>query len=82
MSFNDYLTKPAFVQIEEESKNELNFENENSVEQRELAYQDLKAAKALSNASKSTDSADNGTKKALNRKAKQTAMEATEHAQK
>lgn len=59
---------------------ELNYENEKSVEHRELAHQDLKAAKALAEGAKSNN--DKGTKKALNRKAKQVAMETVEHAQK
>lgn len=83
MSYFDNLLKPAIVQEADESeKSELNFENEDSVEQRNLAHQDLTAAKVLSSASKSTDKDDKSTKKALNRKAKQTTLEAVEHAQK
>lgn len=83
MGYFDNLIIPAIVQeAEENEKSKLNFENEDSAEQRSLAHQDLTAAKTLSNASKSTDAEDKSTKKALNRKAKQTAMEAVEHAQK
>lgn len=83
MGYFDKLIIPAIVQeAEVREKSDLNFENEDTIEQRNLAHEDLKAAKALSNVSKSIDSNDKRTKKALNRKAKQTAMEATEHAQK
>lgn len=80
--FNDLIV-PAIVQeAEENEKGKLNFENEDSAEQRSLARQDLIAAKALSDVSKLMDAENKSTKKALNRKAKQTAMEAVEHAQK
>ncbi|MCB2298892.1 hypothetical protein [Clostridium tagluense] len=83
MGYFDNLIRPAIVQVEEQNeKSELNFENEESIEQRELAHQDLEVAKALSKVSKNTDSNPKHIKKALNRKAKQIAMEATEHAQK
>lgn len=83
MGYFNNLIIPAIVQeAEENEKGKLNFENEDSVEQRSLARQDLIAAKALSDVSKSMDAENKSTKKALNRKAKQTAMEAVEHAQK
>ncbi len=83
MGYFNNLIVPAIVQeAEENKKGKLNFENEDSAEQRSLARQDLIAAKALSDVSKSMDSENKSTKKALNRKAKQTAMEAVEHAQK
>lgn len=83
MGYFNSLIVPAIVQDAEESKKgKLNFENEDSAEQRSLAHQDLIAAKALSDVSKSMDTENKSTKKALNRKAKQTAMEAVEHAQK
>lgn len=84
MGYFDNFRRPAIVQIIEEQseKSELNFKNQKSVEQRELAHQDLEVAKVLSKKSKETDSSEKRIKKALNRKAKQTAMEATEHAQK
>lgn len=83
MGYFDNLIMPAIVQeAEENEKSKLNFENEDSVEQRNLAHQDLTVAKTLSNVSKATDAKDKSTKKALNRKAKQTAMETVEHAQK
>lgn len=81
MEYFNNLIVPAIVQeAEENEKGKLNFENEDSAEQRSLAYEDLIAAKALSD--KSMDEKDKYKKKALNRKAKQTAMEAVEHAQK
>lgn len=83
MGYFNNLIVPAIVQeAEENEKGKLNFENEDSAEQRSLARQDLIAAKALSDVSKSMDAENKSTKKALNRKAKQTAMEAVEHAQK
>lgn len=83
MGYFNNLIVPAIVQeAEENKKGKLNFENEDSAEQRSLARQDLIAAKALSDVSKSMDTENKSTKKALNRKAKQTAMEAVEHAQK
>lgn len=83
MGYFDNIMREIILQVEKESeKSELNFENEKSLEQRELAHQDLEAAKFLSMASKNTDSSKKRIKKALNRKAKQIAMEATEHAQK
>lgn len=83
MGYFNNLLVPAIVQeAEENEKGKLNFENEDSAEQRSLARQDLIAAKALSDVSKSMDAENKSTKKALNRKAKQTAMEAVEHAQK
>ena len=83
MEYFDYLKKPTIVQVaEENTEDKLNFENKDSAENRELAHQDLKAAKTLAAASKATANEDISTKKALNRKAKQSAMEATEHAQK
>lgn len=83
VSYYNVLFKPAIIQEVEQNQNcKLNFENEESQEQRELAHQDLKAAKVLSEASKNASSDEIHQKKALNRKAKQIAMEATEHAQK
>lgn len=83
MGYFNSLIVPAIVEeAEENKKGKLNFENEDSAEQRSLAHQDLIAAKALSDVSKSMDTENKSTKKALNRKAKQTAMEAVEHAQK
>lgn len=83
MPISNQFTQPSIVQEQNESKeSNLNFKNEKSVEQINLAKQDLKAAKVLAKVSKATDSKDTSTKKALNRKAKQTAMEAVEHAQK
>lgn len=83
MGYFNSLIVPAIVQdAEENKKGKLNFENEDSAEQHSLAHQDLIAAKALSDVSKSMDTENKSTKKALNRKAKQTAMEAVEHAQK
>lgn len=84
MNYLEPYIRPAIVQsIEDPSeKSELNFKNKNSMKERELAYQDLEVAKVLANKSKETNSSEKHIKKALNRKAKQTAMEATEHAQK
>lgn len=81
MGYFDRLIFPAVIQeTNAQEDRELNFENEASVEQRELAHQDLTSAKTLAKASKLSD--DKHIKKSLNRKAKQTAMEAVEHAQK
>lgn len=84
MSYLNKLIIPGIVkQVEDQSeKNELNFENKDSIEHRELAYQDLESEKSLAKVSKETNKEQRRTKKALNRKVKQIAMEATEHAQK
>ena len=48
MEYFNNLIVPAIVQeAEENEKGKLNFENEDSAEQRSLAYEDLIAAKAL-----------------------------------
>ena len=77
--FDSLMNSPVIREIE---VSELNFENEDSIEQYKLACEDLTVAKSMSFVSKSMDKENKGTKKALNRKAKQVAMEATEHAQK
>lgn len=83
MGYFDNLIRPAYVQYEtQKEETNLNFENEASAEHRELAHQDLTAAKVLFKASKANATSDRRMKKALNRKAKQTAMESTEHSQK
>lgn len=62
MEYFNNLIVPAIVQeAEENEKGKLNFENEDSAEQRSLAYEDLIAAKALSD--KSMDEKDKYTKK-------------------
>lgn len=81
MEYFDSLIIPAVIQeMNVQENRELNFENEASIEQRELAHQDLTSAKVLAKASQSSD--DKHIKKSLNRKAKQAAMESVEHAQK
>lgn len=69
----------AQAEINEE-KLELNFQNEDSIEQKELADQDLIAAKHLLADSEKSD--DIKIKKACDRKATQTAQEAVEKYQK
>lgn len=82
MSYKEpFMPITAIIQ-EAEDQGELDFANEDSAEHRELAHQDLTAAKSLADAAKKAQKEDKRTKKALNRKAKQSAMEATEHAQK
>lgn len=80
MGYFDRLITSNTVQESVQEQQELNFENENSIEQRELAHQDLIAAESLAESSEKSD--DKHIKKSLNRKAKQSAIEATEHAQK
>ena len=77
---NNFLQKCIIINddIEYKKVNNLNFKNEDSVTQRKLAYEDLISAKTIAEASKNNDE----NKKALNRKAKQIAMEAVEHANK
>ncbi len=80
--FDSLMNSSVIREIEVSERSELNFENEDSIEQYKLACEDLTAAKSMSFVSKSMDKKNKRIKKALNRKAKQVAMEATEHAQK
>lgn len=81
MGMFDSLISPTVYQEEvKEEKSDLNFQNEDSVEQREIADQDLMAAKILlDNAEKSDDER---VKKACDKKATENAMEAVEKYQK
>lgn len=63
-----------------EEKSELNFQNEDSIEQREIADQDLIAAKILLKKSENID--DEKVKKACDKKATEDAMQAVEKYQK
>lgn len=78
--FGEYV--PAFFSQAEtnEEKSELNFQNEDSIEQKELADQDLIVAEKLVNDSE--EIVDIQVKKACDRKAIQTAQEAVEKYQK
>lgn len=55
MGYFDRLITSNTVQESVQEQQELNFENENSIEQRELAHQDLIAAKSLAESSKKSD---------------------------
>lgn len=72
---------PAIYYIQEEqSETKLNFNNEKSVEEQELAEQDLKSAKALAELSRDFNyQSDEKAIKGFRRKAVQCAMESTEH---
>lgn len=78
--FGEYV--PAFFSQAEtnEEKSELNFQNEDSIEQKELADQELIVAEKL--VADSEESVDMQVKKACDRKAIQTAQEAVEKYQK
>lgn len=81
MEMFDTLIPAISVRSEiNEEKSELNFENEDSIEQREIADQDLMTAEILlENAEKSDDKK---VKKACDKKATENAMEAVEKYQK
>ena len=59
--FDSLMNSPVIREIE---VSELNFENEDSIEQYKLACEDLTVAKSMSFVSKSMDKENKGTKKA------------------
>lgn len=74
------ITPIIYIQKEQREKADLNFDNEASREQRELAAEDLKSAKELFALSKAAKfQRDKSTVKGFKRKAVQSVMESTEH---
>jgi hypothetical protein len=75
-----HISQVAIRVDAQEEKTVMNFQNEDSIEQRELANQDLIVAKALLNTAEKNQ--DEKVKKACDKKATENAMEAVEKYQK